>query len=223
MKKIRSISNDGRPTIDIPRQSADVRNISDRVDMLLDVLSSGNLLFQTPQKERTSRMSTQGPEPTLIFIPDISGFTEFVHTTEVSHSQHIVRELLEKIIDSNKIGLEISEIEGDAVLFYRMGDAPTAQELLDQVREMYVKFHGHLKLYEQQRICQCGACISAHELQLKFVAHYGELTKSQVKDFDKLFGADLIVAHRLLKNKIPMDEYLLVTRSLEEKAADCQG
>ena len=54
----------------------------------------------------------------LLFIPDITGFTEFVNNTEIEHGQHIISELLEKIIDSNELSMEISEVEGDAVLFY---------------------------------------------------------------------------------------------------------
>jgi hypothetical protein len=60
----------------------------------------------------------------LIFIPDISGFTRFVNEVEIDHSRHIIQELLEVIINSNKIGLEVSEIEGDAILFYKYGDSP---------------------------------------------------------------------------------------------------
>ncbi len=160
------------------------------------------------------------PKPTLIFIPDISGFTEFVHTTEISHSQHIIEELLESIIDGNNIGLEVSEIEGDVVLFFRMGDAPSAKELLGQIQNMYSAFHSHLKRYESQRICQCGACGSAHNLQLKFVMHYGIISRNKVKSFSKLFGKDLIVAHRLLKNNIKLDEYALFTRELMDETVD---
>jgi len=160
------------------------------------------------------------PKPTLIFIPDISGFTEFVHTTEITHSQHIIEELLESIIDGNSIGLEVSEIEGDAVLFFRMGEAPSAKELLEQIQNMYTAFHSHLKRYESQRICQCGACASAHNLQLKFVTHYGVISRNKVKTFSKLFGKDLIVAHRLLKNNIGLDEYALFTRDLMDNTVD---
>ena len=155
------------------------------------------------------------PASTLLFIPDISGFTQFVNTTEISHSQHIIEELLEVIIDANMLGLEVSEVEGDAILFYRNGAAPSSKELLLQVRQMYTAFHAHLKKYESRRICQCGACSTANDLTLKFVTHFGETTKNQVKQFTKLFGADVIIAHRLLKNDVPEDEYLLVTDSLE--------
>ncbi|HKH62865.1 MAG TPA: DUF2652 domain-containing protein, partial [Flavitalea sp.] len=66
----------------------------------------------------------------LIFIPDISGFTSFVNNTEIEHSRFIIEELLETIINSNQLGLNISEIEGDAVLFYKFGDPPKVQERL---------------------------------------------------------------------------------------------
>ena len=50
----------------------------------------------------------ESAQPTLLFIPDISGFTDFVHNTEIQHSGHIVEELLEVLIDANEISLEIS-------------------------------------------------------------------------------------------------------------------
>ena len=67
-------------------------------------------------------------QPALLFMPDISGFTQFVSETEISHSQHIVQELLEIIIDSNHLNLQISEIEGDAIFFYKPGDKPDLKE-----------------------------------------------------------------------------------------------
>ena len=63
-------------------------------------------------------------EQSLIFIPDISGFTKFVTETEITHSQHIISELINAIIIENSLNLKISEIEGDAVLFYRIGKPP---------------------------------------------------------------------------------------------------
>jgi len=153
-------------------------------------------------------------QPTLLFIPDISGFTKFVHETEISHSEHIITELLETLIDANEIDLQISEIEGDAVLFYRKGVKPTAAEILAQVQRMYIKFHICLRKYESQRICQCGACINSNNLALKFIIHYGDISINHVKSISKLFGKDLIVAHRLMKNGISMEEYVLITHQL---------
>lgn len=160
------------------------------------------------------RTTTQSVQPAFLFIPDISGFTRFVTEVEIDHSSHIIQELLEILIESNQLGLEISEIEGDAILFYRFGDAPTAAEALAQVQQMFVNFHKHLKKYETHRICQCGACCTAHDLTLKFIAHYGDITINQVKDYNKLFGKEVIVAHRLLKNDIEHHEYALMTNNL---------
>jgi hypothetical protein len=153
-------------------------------------------------------------EPTLLFIPDISGFTKFVHETEISHSEHIITELLETLIDTNEMDLQISEIEGDAILFYRTGKVPSAAEIIAQVEKMYIKFHAHLKKYETQRICQCGACANVNGLAIKFIIHYGDISMKHVKSFSKLFGKDLVVAHRLMKNDIPLKEYVLITHQL---------
>ena len=52
-----------------------------------------------------------------IFIPDISGYTEFLSRTELEHSSHIINELLKVIVDSNSTDLTLAEIEVDALLF----------------------------------------------------------------------------------------------------------
>lgn len=155
-------------------------------------------------------MQTKG----LVFIPDISGFTRFVHETEIDHSRIIIQELLELLINANKIGLEVSEIEGDAILFYRYGDIPDLKELYSQVEDMFREFHRYLAIYDANRFCQCKACMSAINLSLKIITHYGEFTEYNVKNFSKLIGKDIIVAHQLLKNDIEQHEYWLLTQNL---------
>jgi len=71
----------------------------------------------------------------LLFIPDISGFTRFVNETDIEHSRLIIQELLELLINSNQLGLTVSEVEGDAILFYKFGEAPAAEELYKQVEK----------------------------------------------------------------------------------------
>jgi len=153
-------------------------------------------------------------QPALLFMPDISGFTQFVSETEVMHSQHIVQELLEILIDSNHLNLQVSEIEGDAIFFYRPGDKPDIKSLLQQVEKMFTRFHAHLKLYEHQRICPCGACKNAVDLSLKIIVHFGDVTGISIKEHKKLFGKDVILLHRLLKNSLNRREYVLFTEGL---------
>src|SRR5690242_13646585 len=97
----------------------------------------------------------------LLFIPDISGFTRFVNETDIDHSRLIIQELLEILINSNQTGLEVSEIEGDAILFYKYGEPPDMRELYKQVEKMFCEFHGHLVAYDVSKFCQCKACTSA--------------------------------------------------------------
>jgi hypothetical protein len=150
----------------------------------------------------------------LLFIPDISGFTQFVNDSEINHSRLIIQELLDTLINANQMGLEVSEIEGDAILFYKFGDSPDLAQLYQQVEKMFCDFHQHLIAYEQRRFCQCKACNSAINLTLKVITHYGEFTGYNVKNFNKLIGKDIIVAHQLLKNDIEKHEYWLVTKNL---------
>jgi uncharacterized protein DUF2652 len=159
-------------------------------------------------------MPENKPQNAVIFIPDISGFTKFVNDTEISHSQHIIQELLEVILDANNINLSVSEIEGDAVLFYRLGEMPTLAELSEQIKTMFIKFHEHLHIIERDRVCHCGACSTAINLTLKFLTHSGEITESIIREHKKLMGKDVIIAHRLLKNNIDNDEYSLVTENV---------
>ena len=152
----------------------------------------------------------------LLFLPDISGFTRFVKHTEIEHSQHIISELLELLIDANMLDLELAEVEGDALFFYKHDDIPSRQALLQQIEEMYIRFHNHLQLYEKQRICECGACSSAASLNLKFIVHGGEFGFIKVKDQHKPYGQDVIIAHRLMKNQVPIDDYALFSAPLAE-------
>lgn len=150
----------------------------------------------------------------LLVIPDMSGFTRFVNDSEITHSRLIIQELLETLINANQMGLQVSEIEGDAILFYKFGDLPDLAQLYQQVEKMFCDFHRHLIAYEQRRFCQCKACTTAINLTLKVISHYGEFAGYNVKNFNKLIGKDIIVAHQLLKNDIEHHEYWLVSKKL---------
>lgn len=165
-------------------------------------------------------MAQAGTDRVLFFIPDISGFTKFVSETEINHSRHIIQGLLEALVDANSIGLAVGEFEGDAILFYRPGAPPSAGEMVEQARRMFVAFHTLLKKIELSRVCQCGACSGATGLTLKIVAHHGPAGEFQVKGQTKFIGTSIIVAHRLLKNSVPDREYLLLTREVAGTVPD---
>ena len=150
----------------------------------------------------------------LLFIPDISGYTKFVQNTEVEHSQHVISELLEVLINANNEDLKLAEIEGDALFFYKEGSILSQEKLLAQIEHMFTAFYSHLKMLEKNRICPCNACATAPNLQLKIIAHTGELRFLDVQDSHKPFGQAVIEAHRLLKNSIGSNNYTLISENL---------
>ncbi len=147
----------------------------------------------------------------LIFIPDISGFTKFVTKCEINHTDHIISNLINIILDSNPLELKVSEIEGDAVLFYSKGAPPTKEEIIQQSKRMFIDFHTNLKAMERNFFCKCGSCTTASNLTLKIIVHYGVCKEVPIHNSTKLIGSDVIIAHKLLKNNIPEREYILLS------------
>ena len=155
-----------------------------------------------------------------ILIPDISGFTTFVTSTELEHSAHIVTELLSVLAEANTSGLTLSEVEGDALLLYRKGPAPSYGEVVDQCTKIFLRFHERLGAIERYSVCPCGACRTASGLGLKFIVHFGNIQEINVAGITKAAGLDMIIAHRLLKTDVPLPEYILIT---EAGAAGLRG
>ena len=150
---------------------------------------------------------------TTIFFPDISGFTDFVNNTEIEHGQRIIAALLEEIIKSNHQDFVVSEIEGDSILFYKNDKSLNTGELLELSVKVYKGFHRRREEIDNSTHCSCGACSSVNKLTLKFIIHTGEVKSIKIFEFEKLYGLDVIIAHRLLKNDINSNEYILVTNN----------
>jgi hypothetical protein len=154
-----------------------------------------------------------------ILIPDISGFTAFMTTTELTHSSKAINMLIDAIVHAVGEEYELAEVEGDAVLLIKKGPAPSQKEILDICLNIFKAFHFQRKSMQQYTVCPCNACQEINNLTLKFVVHYGPLSEIKVGRFVKLSGVEMIVAHRLLKNSIDNNEYLLVTEKLLQQAA----
>ncbi|MDG5490287.1 DUF2652 domain-containing protein [Psychroserpens sp. SPM9] len=152
--------------------------------------------------------------PTLICIPDISGFTRFMSDTNIELSAKVIPALLNKIIYANEIGLRVSEIEGDAILFFKKGKLPSFEDLISQCKTFFTQFYLQLEALSQQYSEEHGID-QVPKLGLKIILHYGEHVESvQIGNRIKLMGEDVIVAHRLLKNDIEENEYLLISENV---------
>ena len=144
----------------------------------------------------------------IVLIPDISGFTKFVSSTEFEIGKKITRELLSTILDYNIYNFQISEIEGDAVLFYSKNPI-TPLQIRKQFEIMLDKFNNKLKQLKNDTGIQI-------DLTLKMIVHYGRIATYKLNKFTKLYGKTVIEAHRLLKNSVKSNSYLLFTESYLE-------
>ncbi len=164
-------------------------------------------------------MSNESVQKVFLAITDISGYTQFMVSKdiEIKHSQYIISQLIESIIQQIKIPLQTSKLEGDAVFLYATTNNGqyTYEEIRKEVGEKLLRFFSafHDKLHEIKKIhkCACGACSNIDALKLKIVAHSGEAFFYQINEFNELSGKDVILIHRLLKNSVPEEEYILMT------------
>jgi uncharacterized protein DUF2652 len=165
----------------------------------------------------------------FLVIADISGFTNFMKRNVVSsiHAEQIVVRLLKSVIDVAKPPLKLAEIEGDAVFFYALSSpkesARLAEEVKAQVVEFFESFKNELELLKQIHLCSCDACVNVGKLQLKQVIHHGDISIERIKRFQKLFGLDVIIVHRMLKNSVPYHEYVMMTGEAYTRFEDFFG
>lgn len=156
---------------------------------------------------------THHAEDGVLVLADISGFTAFVTATELEHGPPIIGALLEEVMRRLSPPLEIQEVEGDAVFALGPDRAvvPPAR-LLDVLDGAFDAFRARRRELEADTSCSCKACRSVGALDLKIVAHHGRFLRQLVGDRRQVAGADVILAHRLLKNRLaPRRAYLLLT------------
>ena len=75
-----------------------------------------------------------------IFIPDMNGFTNFVNNININLGVSIIQDLLNEIIVNNPLQLELSEIEGDAILYYKEGDPICLNEIFAAFKKISEAF-----------------------------------------------------------------------------------
>ena len=149
-----------------------------------------------------------------LVLADISGYSSFVAQTEVDHSWSILHELLDTVVRSVQGRMDVSQVEGDAILFIT---GLSTEDVVNAVEGTFVAFHRRLRDMQAVTTCPCSACANIGILKLKFVVHHGRFSRQRLGNVEQLHGTDVIVAHRLLKNKVPSKEYLLVTDAVLER------
>lgn len=155
-------------------------------------------------------------ECVLVFV-DISGYTRFIRDRVITleHAEDIISELLESLIDHASHPLQVNKLEGDAALLFAetQGDREAClRSVYQQLLALFPRFAARREQIQRERgHCACEACANIGALRLKALVHAGEIVIKQVRQFEELAGEPVILLHRLGKNRVPVDSYLLLT------------
>jgi hypothetical protein len=102
------------------------------------------------------------------------------------------------------------------VFFYAKANgrelAAVAEEVKSQIVSLLEAFKRELAVIDSLKTCACDACDHVHDLQLKQVLHSGHVEFEKIEQFEKLFGLDVILVHRMLKNSVDAREYVMMTQ-----------
>jgi hypothetical protein len=152
----------------------------------------------------------------VLIIADIGGYTHYMNWNRLhlTHAQLTVAQLLESVIDAGK-GLKLAKLEGDAAFFWAP-DGNAKVLVCDRLSGMRQSFLARRERIKKDIACDCASCAQLNNLSLKFVAHQGEVAEQKVKRNVELAGVDVILVHRMLKNDVPVPEYVLMTDEVAE-------
>jgi hypothetical protein len=149
-----------------------------------------------------------------LLLADISGYTAFLQGVTEAHRDLILEAdqppaayaLMSSLLDVMVTGIvppfRLAKLEGDAV-FAVAADGELdlhGLDVLDCVRACHTGFMTRLGEANSLWACTCGSCSRVHELGLKFVLHHGGYVVQRVAGREELFGPEVNVVHRLLKN-----------------------
>ena len=163
-------------------------------------------------------------EPVILIIADISGYTRYMtaNAKTLAHSQIIITELVLAIIKQVELPLEVAKLEGDAVFLYcrkqncTLSWPETRKIIGEKLISFFEMFQRKAAELSRSTTCHCSACVHIEKLRLKLIVHSGEALFHHVLQFLELAGVDVIIVHRLLKNSVKSDQYLLLTETARQ-------
>jgi hypothetical protein len=150
-----------------------------------------------------------------LLLADISGYTGFLGAVTTAHeadmfaggavpaAYSLISTLLDGIIGRLIPPFALAKLEGDAVFAFASDPDIThrGEALLGLLADCYAGFRAQVGSARQVWTCQCDACVRVATLDLKFVLHAGSFIIQAIGGSRELAGPDVVVVHRLLKNR----------------------
>ena len=110
-----------------------------------------------------------------LLIADISGYTQFLTSSEMDHANPILQSLLGVLIEQVGDPLHFWKTEGDAVLAYSTRqEFPSGESFLTICENLYNAFALRRQDIISNTTCPCNACANVSGLDLKVIAHHGD-------------------------------------------------
>jgi hypothetical protein len=152
-------------------------------------------------------------------LTDISGYTEFLTRSELDHAQDALQNLFDAQLAHIKHPFVISGFRGDAIFMYvPETNICEPQTILEALENLFFVFADTLRQMIYNTTCTCRACRNMSVLDLKMVIHHGEYVIQKLGGREELLGADVIVPHRMLKNRV-IEQTGIVSYALFSDAA----
>jgi hypothetical protein len=185
----------------------------------------------TPPMTSTHPGVTPGGVATgALLLADISGYTDFLEAVTTAHHEDLfgggpipaayplISTLLDGIIERLTPPFTLAKVEGDAVFAYADSTAlPDGPVAMTRLSACYRAFRAQVAEAGDLWSCRCDACIRVGSLDLKFVLHAGSFVIQAIGGNRELAGPDVVLVHRLLKNRaaevLGTRAYALVTRA----------
>ncbi len=150
-----------------------------------------------------------------LLLLDIGGYTSFLQAVATAHADDAFADgaippayaMLSDLLDGLVAGIvpptTLAKLEGDAVFAYatEADTIPRGSELIPWLRARYAAFQARLDEARRIWTCSCDACARIDVLDLKAVLHHGVFVLGGIAGREELSGAQVVLAHRLLKNR----------------------
>jgi uncharacterized protein YndB with AHSA1/START domain len=138
-----------------------------------------------------------------LLIADISGYTQFLTSSEQDHANPILKSLLSSLVEQVGEPMQFWKMDGDAVLAYSTQQKfPSGETFLTICENLYNAFATRRQNIIANTTCPCQACANVGMLDLKIMAHYGEFDEMQIGPVADISGADVILVHRMAKTNV---------------------
>ena len=173
----------------------------------------------------------------LLMLADISGYTSFLGRVSDAHPDLVTGAapvppaydfmvtLLDLVADEVQPTFRPVQTEGDALFAVADADvvANRGHDVLGTIGSTYASYHARIEAQQRMQSHECDACVLLGSLELKFIVHAGTFVAQELSTRTHVAGPAVILAHRLLKNRVTDETGLRGYALLTDAAVELLG